>query len=75
MIRYSNLSGDSGVFAFEISASAIIVEFMDHSQYLYNYATTGSTNVERMKQLAIDGSGLNSFINRTVRRDYAAKLC
>jgi hypothetical protein len=74
MQSYLNLGGDSGVIAYEIGEDFIIVEFKDRSQYLYNYAMTGSGNVERMKQFAISGRGLNSYISRTVRKLYAAKL-
>ena len=74
MTDYLNLSGNSGVAGFEIYEGSIVVEFKDGSQYLYDYATTGAENVEQMKNLAVTGSGLNSFINRYVRKRYARKL-
>jgi hypothetical protein len=72
--HYRNLNGNSGVLAYEFGAGSITVEFKDRSLYLYNYAKTGQQNVERMKALAEAGSGLNSFISKTVRNAYAAKL-
>jgi hypothetical protein len=73
MERYRNLGGDSGVIAYEIGADFIRVEFSDRSIYLYTYASAGSHNIERMKQLATDGQGLNAFINTSVRKSYARK--
>ncbi len=74
MEPYKNLGGDSGVSAFEIGNDSIKVQFSDLSVYLYNYEVTGTQNVEQMKALAHGGEGLNSFINRRVRKTYAAKL-
>jgi len=73
MERYKNLSGQSGVAAYEVSPDSIKVQFKDGHVYLYTYASAGSGNVEHMKSLAITGSGLNSFINTTVRKSYASK--
>jgi hypothetical protein len=74
MERYRNLGGDSGVSAYEIGADYIKVEFTSGSLYLYNYGSAGIQHIERMKELAIAGEGLNSFINRYVRKAYALKL-
>lgn len=73
MERYNNLGGDSGVVAYEIGSDFIRVQFSDGAVYLYNYASTGSHNIEHMKQLARNGQGLNTFINTTVRKAYARK--
>jgi hypothetical protein len=74
MERYKNLSGDSVVVAYEIGSDSITIQFRDGSVYLYNYQSAGSSNVEHMKALAISGQGLNSFINRVVKKKYASKL-
>ena len=74
MERYRNLGGDSGVSEYEIGDDYIEVEFSDGSLYLFNYESAGSQNIEHMKTLAEKGSGLNSFINTTVRKNYASKL-
>ena len=73
MEPYRNLGGDSGVESYEIGSDFIRVQFSDGSVYLYTYERPGSQNVEHMKQLAVNGQGLNSFINTTVRYDYARK--
>ena len=74
MRPYANVGGDSGVAAFEVAADSITVQFRDGATYLYNYLRTGSAHIEQMKQLALGGSGLNSYINRCVRKSYAARL-
>lgn len=74
MIRYKNLGGDSGVASYAIGADSIEVAFQDGSVYLYTYISTGREYIERMKVLAIAGRGLNAFINRYVKKRYAAKL-
>jgi len=74
MERYKNLGGDSAVLAYEIGDNSIKVQFRDGSLYLYNYQSAGANNIEHMKELAIAGQGLNSFINRIVRKGYASKL-
>lgn len=74
MTQYANLGGDSGVVSYEIGEDSITVEFRDGSVYLYDFRSAGQTNIEKMKELAIAGSGLNSFITRVVRKGYANKL-
>lgn len=71
MERYRNAGGDSGVSAYEIGTDYIKVKFSGTSRtYTYNYRKAGSTHVEQMKQLARNGSGLNSYINRYAKHLY-----
>jgi len=74
MEHYKNLSGDSGVKAYEIGDNYIKVKFKDDAIYLYNYQSAGRQHIEKMKELAIKGSGLNSYINKYVRKKYAQKI-
>jgi len=74
MTRYRNLNGNSGIFAYESGSDRIVIQFNDGGTYLYSYSIPGSAHVERMKVLALNGSGLNSFISTSVRKRYAAKL-
>ena len=69
MKRYRNLGGDSGIVAYEDGEDFIRVQFSDGS----NYKKPSPNDVERMKQLAEKGQGLNSFISRVIRKRYAAK--
>lgn len=74
MERYGNLGGDSGVKAYQIGQDSIHVAFRDGSVYLYTYQSAGRSAVERMKALAVEGHGLNAFINKHVKRNYEARL-
>lgn len=74
MERYLNLGGDSGVRLYASGDDSITVQFSDGSVYLYNYQRPGQAAVEKMKELAQAGRGLNSYINRFVGKRYAAKL-
>lgn len=70
MQNYLNLSGKSGVSAFEIGSDFIKVMFSTGAVYAYTYRSAGMEKVEEMKQLALRGCGLNSFIMRHVKYDY-----
>ncbi len=74
MQRYKRLSGEAGVTAFSVGDDNIKVQFRDGSIYLYTYEITGKEKVEKMKELAVRGEGLTTFINKFVREDYATKL-
>lgn len=74
MQKYRNLGGNSGVAAYEIAEDSIMVQFNDGGLYLYNYSKPGMINVNRMKQLALKGSGLNSLISRVIKKNYYLKL-
>jgi hypothetical protein len=74
MERYKNLGGDSSVVAYEIGNDSLTVQFSDGSVFLYNYQSSGRSNIEQMKALAIAGNGLNSYIIRHVKKAYSARL-
>lgn len=74
MQRYMNRGGNSGVVGFDIGGDSITVQFQDGWKYLYTYRSAGSQNIEQMKGLALEGRGLNSFINKAVRKKYARKF-
>ena len=61
------------MLAYEILNSAIAVQFRNGDIYDYTCASAGRANVERMKQLALAGRGLASFISQNVHHRYAAK--
>lgn len=71
MQAYRNINGDSNVKAYEIGSDYIKVMFYGTAKiYQYSYARAGHGNVEIMKELARAGNGLNSFINKNVRKLY-----
>ena len=75
MERYRNLSGDSGVDAYEIGADVIKVRFRTGVVYWYTGASVGAAHVDALKRLARQGRGLSTYISRhpEVRDGYARK--
>lgn len=73
MKRYRDLHGDSGVVAYEAGADYIRVRFSHGATYLYDYASTGKFEVERMKALAQSGDGLATFISKFIKGNYARR--
>lgn len=71
MRKYADLNNDSGVIGFKISATSITVWFDGSAKpYTYSYSLAGQHHVEKMKQLAIAGDGLNAYINYNVKSKY-----
>ena len=73
MTPYANLGGDSGVSNYEIGSNFIKVEFNTGAVYVYDDVKPGTSDLDQMKALAISGVGLNSFISRHVRSNFAYK--
>ena len=73
MMIYKNLSRRSNVIGYEIHTDSIIVVFADYSKYEYKYGYAGISNVETMKNLALAGCGLNSYINKYCKYLYSNK--
>jgi hypothetical protein len=73
MIPYKNLSGKSGVKAYEWGTTYIKIKFQDEEVYLYNHRKPGKLFVETMKELAAAGRGLSTFISKFVKENYAEK--
>lgn len=74
MQRYRNLSGDSGIVAYDIDAGQIIVQFRNGERYLYTEDSAGAANIAAMQRLARSGRGLSGFISQHVRDAYARKI-
>jgi len=74
MKRYLDLGGKSGIRSYEMGMDFIKVMFSSGSVYLYDYAYTGIERVEKMKELAMEGMGLNSYIGKVIKRSYAERL-
>lgn len=75
MTRYLNLNGRSNILSYEIGPDSITVEFSSGRwrNYRYDHATTGRSVVDHMKALAIQGSGLNSYITKVAKASYSRK--
>ncbi|MBL4670921.1 MAG: hypothetical protein JKX81_01575 [Arenicella sp.] len=71
MQRYADLNDDSGVSSYDIGDSDIKVWFnRDTASYIYSYSSAGQYHLEYMKKLALSGKGLNTYIDRNVKREY-----
>ena len=70
MQTYKNLGGNTNIACFSIGEDYIDVQFQDGSVYRYSYQSAGSYKIEKMKELAMRGYGLNSYIMRQVRYNY-----
>lgn len=74
MITYKNLSGNSGIKAYEIGDDSITVQFNSGDTYVYSYTVPGRDAVEAMKILAVKGIGLSTYISKVIRGRYEVKL-
>lgn len=71
MQRYADTNNDSGVDSFEINDYSITVRHKGTPKsYTYSYSIAGQHHVEKMKQLARSGNGLNAYINDNVKFKY-----
>ena len=70
MKKYSNLSGNSSILGYKSYDDRIDVMFKDGKIYTYSYYKAGKGHVDKMKELASKGYGLNSYIMRNVRYKY-----
>jgi len=73
MKRYQ-AGGDSGVAAYESGPGWIDIRFHHGGTYRYDDRHPGLVHVLEMQRLADAGDGLNTYINRYVRDDYAERL-
>ncbi|MFL9897410.1 hypothetical protein PQR71_04470 [Paraburkholderia fungorum] len=75
MEHYRNLSGDSGVDAYEIGDDFVAVRFKPGVVYWYTKASVGTKHVAALKRLARRGQGLSTYISQhaEVKEGYARK--
>ena len=73
MTKYKNLSGESGIIAYEIGSDFIRIQFEDKETYLYTEDSSGAEHIAKMKELAEKGRGLNTYVNQHVRSNYEKK--
>jgi hypothetical protein len=72
MISYNNLSGNSGVIAYESGTDYIKLRFKGSSKiYVYDASAPGLTHIEQMKKLAATGRGLATYVSQNVKRNYS----
>lgn len=75
MTAYKNLNGGSGIESYEIADDSITVRFSSGRirNYLYTDQIPGAAVVAKMKDLAVQGYGLNSYISTTVKSRFDRK--
>jgi len=74
MIIYKDIDHDSNITGYTYGDDYIIVEFKHGGKYEYTYQSAGVQHIERMKQLADRGDGLNAYINKHVKKNYSKKI-
>jgi hypothetical protein len=74
MQRYKAAGGPSGITAFEIGSDSITIEFRHAGTYRYDGTKPGLLHVAKMQRLAQIGRGLNTYINKYVKDNFAEKL-
>lgn len=73
MTPYRNLSRDSGVLEYESGPDYIKVRYRDGSTYVYDHRAPGQHHVAQMKQRAVAGRGLATYISQNVKKNYSRK--
>ena len=72
MRAYGNGNGNSGITGFEIGEYGdgngwMEIAYSNGGTYRYNEGNVGEVNFAVMKALALNGRGLNAYINKNVR--------
>lgn len=70
---YANVGGNSGVASYDLGEDWFLVNFTTGSRYLYTTKSATREQIEEMKRYANDGKGLNSYIMRTLKTNYAGR--
>lgn len=70
MEKYANSRGNSPITHFQIEDDRIIVWFKQGKSYSYSNNKAGKHHIDKMKILAINGSGLSAYITENVRLKY-----
>jgi hypothetical protein len=74
MQPYLDKSGTSGITAFEIGDDYINLEFKGGRVYRYDTAKPGAEHVANMKNLALKGEDLATYVNQHVRKNFASMV-
>jgi hypothetical protein len=73
MQRYADHSGRSGIIAFEVGEDYLDVRFTSGDVYHYTSRRPGERDLAHMKELALRGEGLSTFISRHIGVRYDSK--
>lgn len=72
--RYGTSNHEAGVTEFALLPDAILLLFHNGAAYLYTNDVPGAMHVERMRALATQGRGLNTYVSRFVGKHFAQML-
>lgn len=72
--KYKNAGGKSTIKKYELQHDAINLQFADGSSYRYTNQATGKENIAKMRELALAGKGLDTFVKNTVKDNYERKI-
>lgn len=64
MTQYINRSGKSGISEYEIKSDRIRIRFGKGKIYTYRISIIGQNHYNKMVELASQGQGLNTHINK-----------
>lgn len=67
MKAYKNLAGNVGICAYEFRDEEIKIRFHTRNTVVYKPGSLGKNQVEQMKTLAMQGFGLNKYIDEHIR--------
>ena len=73
MHRYPEDGHPTGVIAYSLGNNAITVLFAEGWCYLYDSDKPGAQHVKNMRELALQGCGLSTYISQHVRENYKKK--
>lgn len=69
--NYKDINSDSNIDSYQIAENYIEIKFRrTYDVYKYSYSSAGKNNVEKMKELARCGDGLNSYIMCNCKKLY-----
>lgn len=74
MKRYKNANGQSKVVKYHIAKDAVTIRFADASVYIYTNQSTDPATIAKMKELALAGKGLGTYITSHVKDRYSRKV-
>ena len=74
MEHYLNKCGKSPITRFHIEDEKVTVWYNDDTSYSYSYARAGKPVVDRIKELALQGEGLATFISQQAKFLYDHKI-
>lgn len=74
MEKYLNKSGSSPISKYRIEDERITVWYSDDTSYSYSYSRAGKPIVDKLKELAIEGEGLATYISQQAKFLYDHKV-